>query len=122
MVLLIDKITANFTATFNNCVERIVSAIEKKIENRTAFSSSEICELHKKVDSLERQNKSLESINGQLNDRLNQLNSKFDSLSTHLDDLEQYSRGANLLIHRVLHRALRKMISCQGQCSFLMPT
>src|SRR5206468_12646426 len=101
VILLIDRITANFTSAFNICVDKLVSAIEKKFDHRLDCQSSEIFELNKKIDSLERQNKHLESSNTQLNDKINHLNTAMESLSASVDDLEQYSRNSNLLIHGV---------------------
>src|SRR3989442_7334499 len=69
--------------------------VQVNIENRWANNDS----LNKKVDQVERQNKNLESIINQQNEKINQLSSKVDALSSSLDELEQYSKGANLIIH-----------------------
>src|SRR5437867_12761199 len=71
VIALIDRITANFTSSFNLCVDRIVSAIEKKFEQCLECQSSEIFDLNKRIDNLERLNKISESLNTQLNDRIN---------------------------------------------------
>ena len=99
--MLIERITANFTTSFNLYIDKIVTAIEKKLDHRLDCQSSEIFELNKKVESLERQNKALESSNTQLNDRINHMNTKMESLISSMDDLDQYSRNTNLLLHGV---------------------
>lgn len=105
LVVLIDKITTNFTSSFQLCVDRIMDALDKKLTLRMDTQSAELFELHKKVDVLERNNKSLEKANDQLNEKIAQLNSKIDALSTTVDDLDQYSRNQNLLIHGISHTA-----------------
>src|SRR5437867_3412093 len=71
VMLLIDKITTNFNSTFSSCVEKIVCAIEKRVEQRMDCQSGEIFELNKKVDQAEKQNKNLESIINQQNEKIN---------------------------------------------------
>src|SRR2546425_389885 len=70
ILLLIDKISANFTTSFNVCVEKIVDSIGKKFEQQLECHSTEIFNLHKKIEILEKQNKSLETTNGQLNEKI----------------------------------------------------
>src|SRR2546425_256790 len=99
--MLVQKITANFTDAFNNCVDRIVDALETKMNQRVECQQAEIFDLHKRVEVLERNNKQLETNNNQLNDKINQLNSKIETLTVTMDDLDQYSRTSNLLVHGV---------------------
>ena len=101
VLMIIDKITTNFTVSFNSCVDRIVDAVEKKLGQRIDSQAADIFDLHKKMETLERNNKQLETLNSQLSDKCNQLGSKIEGLSTALDDLEQHSRNSNLLIHGV---------------------
>jgi outer membrane murein-binding lipoprotein Lpp len=106
ILLLVERLTANFTSSFNTCVENIVDAIGKKFEQRMDCHSKEVFELNKRIDSLERQNEKLQNekfdaLNRQLQDKINQLNSKVETLLTTTDDLEQYSRNTNLLLHGV---------------------
>ncbi len=101
VILLIDKLTVNFTSSFNLCVDRIVTAIEKKFEHRIECQETEIFNLHKKLDSLEKQNKNLETANCQLQEKINCLTTKVDTVTTAIDDLEQYSRNSNLLIQGI---------------------
>src|SRR6267154_2770858 len=81
VAMFIDKITTNFTASFNNCVEKLVSAIERKVDQRIDCQAAEIFELHKKIEALERQNKNMDTVNSQLNEKINQLTSKLDTMA-----------------------------------------
>src|SRR2546425_11289884 len=78
VLLLIEKITTNFTTSFNNCVDKIVDAVERKLGQRIDLQASEIFELHKKIECLEKNNKQLETTNNQLSDKCNQLNAKLE--------------------------------------------
>jgi hypothetical protein len=101
ILLLIEKLTANFTTSFNVCVDKIVDSIGRKFEQRLECNGTEIFNLNKKIEALERQNKSLETTNVQLNERICSLNTKIETLATTVDELDQYSRGSNLMVHGI---------------------
>ena len=46
VILLVEKLTANFTVSFNSCMEKIVDAIDKKFDLEVEYQSTEIFNLH----------------------------------------------------------------------------
>jgi TolA-binding protein len=101
VLVMIEKITSNFTLTFNTCIDRIVEAVEKRLSQRIDCQASEIFDLNKKIETLEKNSKQLEITNKQLTEKNNQLHARIETLATNVDDLDQYSRNSNLLIHGI---------------------
>ena len=96
---MIGQITASFTQALNSCVDRIIDALDKKLTCQIEAQASEVFDLSKRIDHLEKNNKDLVAENANLKDTIKNLSSKVESLSQSVDDLDQYSRNSNLLIH-----------------------
>lgn len=94
-------ITASFTSSFNTCVDKIIDALDKKLNQRIDSQASEIFDLNKKCERLEKANRDLITENADLRGSVKSLSNKIDFLAQSIDDLEQYSKGSNLLLHGI---------------------
>lgn len=94
-----SAIVSAFTVSFNASVDRIVQAIEGKLNQKIDFHAVEIFDLNKRCEKLEEDNRNLTKEISILKDQSRNNHNKFETILQHTDDLEQYSKGANILIH-----------------------
>jgi len=106
MQVFLTSITAAFTQSFNVCIDKIVDAIEKRLDQKIDSQASEIFSLNKRLERVEKANKDLLTENTNLKDSINQVSNKADLLAHNIDDLEQYSKGTNILVHGILIQAI----------------
>ena len=98
---LITKLTEAFTLSFNSCVDRLITAMDQKINYRLDVHETESFDINKKIEKLEKENRALSAENITLKDSVTILSGKIDQLAKSCDDLDQYSRGSNMLIHGI---------------------
>jgi hypothetical protein len=96
---IILKITNAFQVTFSACTDRIVEAIERKLNNRLDTQEVQVFDCNKRIDKLEKTCADLTKENEELRSTIKLLTNKLSEISTNCDDLDQYSRNSNLLIH-----------------------
>jgi len=94
-------ITASFTTSFNACIDRIIDAVDKKLNQRIDSQASEMFDLNKRCERLEKANRDFAAENANLRDTVKNMSNKCDTLAQSVDDLEQYSKGSNLLVHGI---------------------
>jgi hypothetical protein len=98
---MLSRIMKTFTETFNTCVEKLVAGLDAKLNQRLEVQSSEMFELSKRMDKLDKDNRGLQEENAALRESVKELVKQVDKLAAANDDLDQYQRCENLLIHGV---------------------
>jgi regulator of replication initiation timing len=96
----IIKITQAFTASFDSCVERLIKAMDLRVNHRLDQQVSTF-NLNQKVDNLEQKMKKLAEENTELKNTLANVRKRCDDLESTCDELEQYSRSKNVLVHGI---------------------
>ena len=98
---MLTRITRAITDSFNTCVEKLIGALDQKLSLKLDMQSSEMFDLHKRVDALDDKLQNLHAENVSLRETIKSLNARVDKVGVTHDDIEQYSRSDNLLIFGV---------------------
>jgi len=99
--VLVSAIATSFTAAFNTCVDRIISAIEDKLTTKIDVQAVTVFDLNKRCERIEKLNSDMAAEIADLRDTNRSLVSKLELQAQAIDDLEQYSKCSNLLIHGI---------------------
>ena len=99
LMAVVTHITNAFTTTFSTCVDRLIDTIEKKINFKIDVQQTEIFDLSKRIDVLEKSYRDVCAENASLRDTIQSMNNRADTLAQSVDELDQYSRGSNILVH-----------------------
>ena len=98
---MLTRNTRTITDSFNTCVEKLIGALDQKLSLKLDMQSSEMFDLHKRVDTLDDKLQNLHAENVTLRETIKSLNARVDKVGVTHDDIEQYSRSDNLLIFGV---------------------
>jgi len=98
---MLVRITKAVTDSFNNCIEKVIGALDQKFTTKIEYQNTELFNVNTRVDALEKQITEYQKENLSLKDTIKVLVSRIDTLSTAQDDLDQYSRSDNLLVYGV---------------------
>ena len=80
-------ITASFTTSFNACIDRIIDAVDKKLNQRIDSQASEMFDLNKRCERLEKANRDFAAENANLRDIVKNLSNKCHTLAQSIGDL-----------------------------------
>lgn len=95
------RITESFTASFNKCVDKLISSIEMKLSTQLGVHSGEIFTLSQRIDKLEKRNSDLQGDNDALRLTVKAMSQQMARLEGKLDDVGQETRSTTLLVHGV---------------------
>jgi hypothetical protein len=101
MGTLLSGLSASFASTFNSCVEKLIQSLDIKFETKIEVQTTEIFNLNKRIDDLEKRCSAMDLENRALRDSLKSVYTRVESNLSQMDDLEQHSRSDNILIHGI---------------------
>jgi hypothetical protein len=95
------RITKTISASFEKCVERLITDMDQRISRRIDANEVSIFDVKNRIDQIDLKCKKLTEENSELKAQVANLKIKNDQLELSLDELDQYSRSKNVLVHGI---------------------
>lgn len=98
---MLMRITKSITQSFNSCVDKLIGALDQKLTTKIDYQNTELFNMNKRMDILDKQVVDLQRENQGLKDSVKSLLTRIEASNLEVDNLEQYTKSDNLLIHGI---------------------
>jgi hypothetical protein len=99
MELMMSRLAKTITESFNMCLTKLMLSLEEKLNLKVDTQASELFDLHKRIDQLEKKSDDLLNANQAMKLQLQDCLQQNGQLQSSVDALEQYTRSDSLLLH-----------------------